>query len=264
MALGTLDLPKNEVHLWFAFPEEIRDPSLLSQYHRFLNADEAVQQRRFHFEKHRHQYLITRALVRAGLSRYLPNAPGDWVFEKNKYGRPEIAPHLNPGQLRFNLSHSDGLIVLAVVWSREIGVDVEFMDRGGGLIEIADRFFSPTEVRELNTQPDSEKTHRFFDYWTLKESYIKARGMGLSIPLDHFSFILGEGSDISITIDPRQNDQPQRWQFRQWLLAESRHKAALTLERHANRVFQVKLFKTVPLVSQKVWPLPVIHDSFDA
>ena len=75
-----------------------------------------------------------------------------------------------------------------------------------------DRFFSPCEARALRALPDSEQTRRFFAYWTLKESYIKARGLGLSLPLDQFSFLL-DNEDIRVAFDEKLADDPARWRF---------------------------------------------------
>ena len=92
-------------------------------------------------------------------------------------------------------------------------MDCEDAQRRSGDIAIAERFFAPTEVQALRAVPTAEQHDRFFDYWTLKEAYIKARGMGLAIPLGSFAFSLGPGGAVSIAIDPSQNDDPTSWQF---------------------------------------------------
>ena len=96
-----LSIPTDEIHLWFTFPENITNELLLN-YQQFLADEERERWQRFHFEKHQHQYLITRALVRTTLSRYANIKPKDWQFSKNQYGKPAIK---NPQQaLFFNLS----------------------------------------------------------------------------------------------------------------------------------------------------------------
>ena len=262
MSLSGLTLPEDEVHLWVTFPKEIQQPDLLRQYHAMMNPDETAKQKRFHFEKHRHQYLLTRAVIRSLLSRYLSRPPAEWAFETNRYGRPHLLPALNETALRFNLSHSEGIIVCGLVRNREIGVDVEYVQRGGDLVNVADRFFSPQEVQDLHKLPEAQHIDRFFDYWTLKESYIKARGMGLSIPLDQFSFHLDDGPGIRISIDARQNDPPERWQFRQWRL-DDRYKIALALERDPGRAFRVVLHRWVPLLSEEPLDCQALRNGFD-
>ena len=256
------ELGKDAVHIWFAFPKDIQTPALLQRYHQLLNHEEAVQQKRFHFERHRHAYLVTRALVRTTLSRYARVRPQDWVFEKNQYGRPEIARnHENVPPIHFNLSHTDGLIVCAVTHEREIGVDVEDIKRGGGLIDIADRYFSPHEVAELHTVPAANQESRFFDYWTLKESYIKARGMGLSIPLGDFSFHIGDHQEISISIAPGQQDPPERWLFAHWF-SPPQFKIALSLERLRDTKVDVVLRQVVPMAHDQPIDCTLLRSNF--
>ena len=217
MQNNLIDLAPNRLHLWCCFDQAIKDPVLLDQYEGLLNDEEKAKQRRFHFERHQHQYLVTRALVRTTLSFYRSILPQDWRFVKNEYGRPGIAPDLMDSlaqpDLEFNLSHTNGLIVLAIATGADIGVDVENLHRRNDVIGVADRYFSPSEVTALHSHPVNEQYGRFFDYWTLKEAYIKARGMGLSIPLEQFSFDLANEGEILIDIDPRQQDDPKRWQF---------------------------------------------------
>jgi 4'-phosphopantetheinyl transferase len=218
-------LPPNEIHLWFVLTNEIEDAALISAYQALMTKEELAKAERFHFEKDRHQHIITRALVRTILSRYADINPADWRFSKNKYGRPEI---LGNSTLRFNLSHTDGLIACAVVVKQDIGVDVENKGRKSGGVDIAKRFFSTQEVQDLNAVPESQKRERFFDYWTLKESYIKARGMGLSLPLNQFSFHLSDNKPVRISFNPELQDNPNLWQF--WTLQPTlEHKLAISL-----------------------------------
>ena len=144
----------------------------------------------------------------------------------------------------FNLSHSRGRIVLLVGRNRLFGIDVEETGRVRKSIDIADRFFSRKEAQALSALPDDAKPLRFIEYWTLKEAYIKARGMGLRLPLDQFSFEL-ESSDgeISISFGPRITDRPSRWWFaldppapqpRSKAQKMPRHQLAWAIERDEN------------------------------
>jgi len=256
------ELPNNEVHIWVTEAETIENPALIRAYHRLMNAKEATRQARFHFPKHRHQFLVGRALIRTTLSRYASVAPENWTFVENEYGRPELAPEHADIPIRFNLSHTDGLIVFAVVSGRELGVDVENITRGGDLVPIADRFFSKAEVADLHTVPPARQEDRFFDYWTLKEAYIKARGMGLSIPLGDFGYKLSDDHDnIEITIDASQGDDPKRWMFRQWRHSPD-HKLALCVEREPDPKMTVVLREVVPLDHVKPFEPRVLRTSF--
>ncbi len=237
-----------EAHLWVARPFEIQDPALLARYDALMTPEEREKVSRFRFEKDRHTSLVTRALVRTALSRYADVAPADWRFVANEYGRPEIEEPREARSLRFNLSHTDGLVVCLVSRGREVGVDVEDRTRGGDLLDVADRFFSPLEVKALRGLPLEEQMDRFFLYWTLKESYIKARGMGLTIPLAAFSFELDSpGRGIRILFDPGFDDEPGRWQFSA-LSYGRRHAVAAGVESKSPGEPTLVLRETVPLI----------------
>jgi 4'-phosphopantetheinyl transferase len=225
-------------------PDEIRDEKLLRAYDELLAEDERIKRDRYRFEKDQHSCLVTRALVRTVLSKYADVAPGAWRFVTNEYGRPEIDEPQDARWLKFNLSHTKGLIALIVARDREVGVDVEDRERHGRLLNVADRYFSAPEVKALRALPENEKLDRFFLYWTLKESYIKARGMGLAIPLSQFSFAIA--SDISIAFDPKLDDDPDSWQFTAMSVGR-RHALAASMRRGAHEDMRLVLRETVPL-----------------
>jgi len=213
-AAPLLPLPAGDIHLWLCPHGESGDPSLEATYRALLTPQELQQKDRFHFARDRHRYLLTRVLVRSVLSRYAPIEPQDWRFANGPFGRPRIdGPALEEIRgLDFNLSHTAGLIVLAMARGIELGVDVENIRRSA-VLEAVDHFFAPAEARSLGALPAALQPHRFFELWTLKESYIKARGMGLQIPLDSFAFALDVPGDIGFALaDPHGN---AAWHFRQ-------------------------------------------------
>ena len=209
-------LAADEVHVWHAAPEQIAQPERLAQYERLLSAEERERQRRFVRPIDALHYLAAHALVRTALSQYADVAPQDWQFETNKYGRPQVAEPAGAKDLQFNLSHTTGLVACGIAWRREIGVDVEDLKRAELSLNIADRYFSPQEAAELKTLPVERQPERFFEYWTLKEAYIKARGVGMSLPLDRFTIHLDSGQPIAISFAPPLNDDPACWQFAQF------------------------------------------------
>lgn len=253
-------LGKDEIHVWFCRPKNIRDPALLKGYYRLLSEQEAVQQGRFYFEKDRHTYLITRAMIRTLLSRYGDVQPVDWLFEKNEYGRPHIAPDQDHASLLFNISHTDGLIAIAFAIGRDIGVDVETADRDNDVVQLADRYFSANEVRDLHSIPEAEQKYRFFDYWTLKEAYIKARGMGLSIPLNQFSFDVMQPGTVAFQLDSRLGDRAQRWSFEQWWIDPS-YKGALAVDFEFAPLNRIILREIVPLVGDAPFRLEKLRSN---
>lgn len=201
------------VDLWCFFYESMNDPATLAAYDALLTPDERTRHGRFHFERDQRLFLATRALVRTVLSQYAPVAPADWRFGAGEHGKPHIAPPRAP-HLWFNLSNTRGLVVCAVSLAHEaLGTDVEAIDRRGELLAIADRSFSPFERAALRALPAEAQLARFFAYWTLKESYIKARGLGLALPLDAFSFLLDDRDEVGVAFEPRLGDDASRWRF---------------------------------------------------
>jgi 4'-phosphopantetheinyl transferase len=181
-------------------------------YDALLQPDELERRDRFYFEQDRRMFVATRALARTTLSRYAAVAPEVWRFAAGPHDKPYIAAPTIVPPLHFNLSNTRGLVVCAVsIAHSQVGVDAEALDRAGETVKVADRFFAPDEVRALRALPESHQRERFFTYWTLKESYIKARGMGLLLPLEQFAFSVGE--EITITFDERLRDDPSRWRF---------------------------------------------------
>lgn len=258
---NSLKIKKNEIHLWQVNPEKITQPELLNKYKNLLSDDETKKQQRYKFSHDRHDALITRAFVRDLLAYYADVGPSDWRFDKGEKDKPEI---VNPPlPLRFNLSHTKGLIICAVTLEDDIGCDVENTTRNNDVLSIANRFFSPSETKELFSLPEEYQRDRFFDYWTLKESYIKAWGLGLAIPLKDFSFniidrrveknslfIIKEA--IRLSFAQHRVDNADRW--RNWLLypnGNEQHRIAIALRAKENNqdiTYQLRCFNTTPLL----------------
>lgn len=242
-----LTCTNDRLDIWLAWTDEIRDPPLLADYRAVLSDQERERCDRFHFERDRHVYLVAHALVRSSLSRYADVAPEDWAFDHNRYGRPEVKAGLTAVPLRFNLSHTHGLVACAVTSKRDVGVDVEWLDRRGETVALADRFFAPAEVRALRRVAPPLQLERFFTYWTLKESYIKARGMGLSLALDRFSFAVETAGSITLAVEPELGDDGSRWTFGV-VLPRDRHMLAYAVERGSSDRVDARIRATVPLV----------------
>jgi 4'-phosphopantetheinyl transferase len=208
-----------QIDLWLTYYQPLADPLFQAQLRALLSDAERAQEVRFHFPDDRLRYLVTRAMARTVLSRYAGVAPSAWEFEHNEYGRPAIAKRHALTALRFNVSHARGLIALAVGHGRELGVDVENLAERQAPIGVAERFFAAAEVAALRGVPEDRQHARFFEYWTLKESYIKARGMGLSLPLEQFAFHLPPAGPVQLQVAPALGDDGARWRFWQCQLA---------------------------------------------
>ena len=245
-----LPLPPSEIHLWLAFCDEAGE-ELHAAYRDILEPAEKEREPRFYFAADRRRYLVTRALVRTVLARYVPLAPRDWRFAANAYGRPEIAsPQGRHAGLSFNISHTRDLIVMGVTRGRALGVDVENVGRRETVTDVA-RYFAPAEVSALARVPAAQRRHRFFEYWTFKESYIKARGMGLSLPLDRFSVHFPDDYTAELWIDPDLGDDGRRWELMQ-LRPTAEHLLAVCAERVAPAPSRLVVRQTVPLKSEKL------------
>lgn len=140
-------LLENDIHLWFTSPKNCHDPELLNRYKSLLTEEETQKQQRYIYSHDRHDALVTRAFVRDLLSRYVDIPPTDWRFSIGDKGKPEI---INPTiPLRFNISHTKNLIICAVTLKRDIGCDVEQIERKSDVLAIADRYFSEIETKTL-------------------------------------------------------------------------------------------------------------------
>src|ERR1043166_1017688 len=173
-----LKLPDEEVHVWRAGLD--LPPAQLERLHRVLSPDEQEKAAWFHFEKDRQHFTAARGFLRMILGRYLGSDPGELRFSYNSYGKPSLAAEFSTPPLRFNLAHSHGLALFAFNCGRELGIDLESIRPDRATEEIAERFFAEAEVAALRSLPLEARVRAFFDCWTRKEAFIKARGMGLS------------------------------------------------------------------------------------
>lgn len=233
---------RDRIDLWLLRYDRVGDEALLARLREMLDADERAQEPRYYFADDRKRYLLTRALVRATLSRYAPLAPTQWRFGANAYGRPHVDPaqqaQLAPG-LRFNISHTHGLIALAVTQDREIGVDVEHVSHRAVSLGIAHRFFAADEVAALAQVAAERQQDRFFEYWTFKEAYIKARGMGLSLPLERFSFHYPCERSVRLSAQPDLDADAARWSLWQYR-PQPEYLLALCAQREAGTQVRVR------------------------
>ena len=203
----------DHVRVWTMKVDEAAMADRLDDFSKLLSCDERNRMNRFYHVEDRVRFAVTRSLLRVMLSRAVAIEPRDWRFRLTAHGRPELdMPGADVLPLRFNVSHTRGLLACAVTLYRDVGVDVEYINRHV-MHDLADRFFAPPEVADLRSMPTEVQPDRFFDYWTLKEAYIKARGLGLSIPLHHFSFVIRRGSRPTIRFEPELTDDPAGWHF---------------------------------------------------
>jgi 4'-phosphopantetheinyl transferase len=141
---------------------------------------------RFQFERDQQRFIVARGALRDLLGRYLHTQPSQLRFTCNEFGKPDLSPEFG-NRLKFNLSHSAGLALIAIATASNVGVDLEYIRAQSDYADIARRFFSAAEVEYLMALPSHLYTEAFFSCWTKKEAYLKACGEGLATPLNSFS-----------------------------------------------------------------------------
>ena len=218
---ANLALSDNEVHVW-RVSLDLTASQIQSLQHT-LAAGEMSWAERFYFHKDRRRFIVTRALLRAILSRYLDVEPGQLRFCYSPSGKPALVAMPDRKTLSFNLSHSHELALVGVAFNREIGIDLELIRTDFPCEQIARQLFSPQENAVLHALPIKMKHEAFFNCWTRKEAYVKARGEGLALPLQQFDVSLS-----SIRGDPQE---AYRWSLRELIPAPG-YVAALVVEGH--------------------------------
>jgi 4'-phosphopantetheinyl transferase len=187
------------------------DAGMWTRLRSWLQPEETTRADNYKDMDARAAFLIGRGMARTMLAEVTGVAPGDWRFTEGPHGRPEIASPDTP--YRFNLAHSHGMIACAIARGRDIGVDVEYLDRPDSSHDVAQRACSPDELEDIASAPDDGRKERFLTYWTLKEAYLKARGLGISVHLADVAFTVHTGEPVFV---PRGSlaDVDTRWLFR--------------------------------------------------
>jgi 4'-phosphopantetheinyl transferase len=229
-----IGMDRDTLHLWCAYPDDLLSEEAMHVCLELLSPDERARWKAFKADRHRREYLATHALARTAISHHLGIAPEALRFQTNPFGKPSPDPECG---LRFNLSNSLGLVVCLFWEGGDVGVDVEPRERGQAIREVAPRMFSPLELAQLNDLSAEAGITRCLQLWTLKEAYIKARGMGFKLPLRRFSFLYDEMDRIRLTLEPALNDDAAHWRF--CLLEHAGHCIALLVDSPAMPLLRV-------------------------
>lgn len=198
--------PVGEVHVWRVALD--RSDESVSPFQAVLARDERRRAERFHFARDRRRFSVTRGALRMLLARYLGGDPTDVDFEYGAHGKPRLA---GDPSLRFNVSHSHELALLAFTHGAELGIDVERERRLEDLEEIAERFFSPRETTALRGLQPAQRPGAFFRCWTRKEAWIKATGDGLAQALHTFDVSLAPGETPRLEVVSGRPGEAERW-----------------------------------------------------
>jgi 4'-phosphopantetheinyl transferase len=207
------DMAGDAIDLYCVLLDEIDGPSVYDECHATLSSEEKDRAGQFVQERHRREYVLAHGLLRFALSGFKsPVAPPDWSFRRDRYGRPFVAGPETGSRAHFSLSHTDGCVACVISEFERIGVDVERVQQRGSLWDVASSY-SAEEIAVLRGLAPDRFVDRFFDYWTLKEAYLKARGRGLSLPLDQFSIQISPG-EIAISLAAGvRDDAAADWHF---------------------------------------------------
>jgi 4'-phosphopantetheinyl transferase len=178
-------LEEDEVCIWLFRPESLQDPLVREAAESLLIATDVSRCARFRFAEDRDRFLAARALERTVLAAVVGTAPDTLALEPDRHGKPRLLRPVTRRTLSFNLSHTRRLVACAVTWDREIGLDIEEVREAP--LDVAERYFAPPEIAALGALDRPSQQRAFFMLWTLKESFLKAMGVGLTVPLSSFA-----------------------------------------------------------------------------
>ncbi len=234
---SNLVLRHNEVHVWRADLEA--EAARVQNLRAMLSPDEVARADCFRFQPDQERFIIARGLLRVILGRYLELEPGQLHFSYSSYGKPALTNGVGQEIFNFNMSHSHQLALYAVTRGRKIGVDLENIRTDFACEEIAERFFAPAEKTRLRAIVPEMKHEAFFNGWTRKEAYIKARGQGLAFPLHQFEVSLTPGEPAALLDVAGDFFETSRWTLRE-LEPGPDYAAALAVE---GRDWQLKCWQ---------------------
>lgn len=233
-SLNTLFLEENKVHVWVIKKDSII--KFLEYYRDLLSIDEKKKSKTFRFSKDRNTYILARGALRLLLTKYLKIHPKNIVFNYCAFGKPKIKYDYT---IKFNVSHSGEMIVIAFCNDYDIGIDVEYIKRDFDVFDIVDNYFSKQEIKALHKIPNNQLTEAFFRGWTRKEAFIKAKSQGLSFPLDSFSISMDSDDNAELYETAWDKNEKNLWNIVPFETHKD-YKAAFAVK---GKIDDVKYFK---------------------
>ncbi len=221
-----------ETHIWWTVVDV--DSSEADALIGILDSAEQARAQRFAFPHLRNRFVAGHAFMRRVLSKYADMAAEEIAYRYGARGKPALA---GGGNLHFNLSHSGGLAALAVTRGGEVGIDIERIHQMQRIAQLARRFFSAAENEWLFALPESGQLRGFFECWTAKEAYIKARGDGLAYPLESFGVLRGDSGELRLTVE-REPAENERWRMTRFWLEEDVPGAVAVESEGAPKIFR--------------------------
>jgi 4'-phosphopantetheinyl transferase len=204
-----IQLKNDNVDVWCV--SLLMDAFSLNSVRNFLAEDERMKADRLRFKRVREDYVAARGLLRLILATYLNVQPKELEFQYGQHGKPALADELSHTGITFNMSHSHGMALYCVGLEQELGADIEKIREDMSFEKIAKRFFSSLEYEALQKLPDDQLKYGFFNCWTRKEAYIKAKGEGLSSLISRFAVSLAPGEPAALLDHQLDAGEVNRW-----------------------------------------------------
>lgn len=214
-----------EIDLWCVCLEH--DQPSIDSFFDSLSEDEKQRANRFVFARDREHFIVGRGTLRTILGGYLGRRPEKISFSYNGFGKPRLAEQ--DGGLRFNVSHSRGIGLVAVTKHRKVGIDIEYVDREFDVLSVAESAFAPDDAARLKSLPAGSRTAAFFERWTRKEAALKAMGDGLSSSAEHQSAVSAMNDEQGASFTTSTGEKVTDWTVTSLKTADE-YKAALAVE----------------------------------
>ena len=176
-------LKEKVIDIWLCQSDALQDRR--DYFSSLLSSEEKARAERFKFDIHRNRFIISHGFMRAVLAKYLKIEPYDIQYQQGDKGKPCLENETHT--LKFNLSHTQDVAILAVTKDAEVGVDIEYIDRKTDWQGICQRFFTEPEQQALFALDQAQQERSFFELWTRKEAYMKLLGTGLSLSPTKFT-----------------------------------------------------------------------------
>jgi len=234
------------VHLWLVLGDDVARVARDSELSGLLSPAEHARASRFRNAPDAQRFITGRVLARSLLETIGGQPASSWSLEPDSNGRPRLGGAFAEARIDFNITHTSGLVACALTRDMAVGVDAEKRVDMPDLTSIATRFFAPAEIATLEATPAHQRVDTFFRIWTLKEAFVKARGGGLSIPLDSFAFDLDSAPPACDMTGTSETDA-ESWRFQLWEPSET-HTMALAVRPGVNEevVVQETRFRPSP------------------
>ena len=207
----------SEVHVWYSLTGEVPDAERLDvvepgAIENVLSAEEFSKYSAIKHPKSRQSYLTAHAMLRSVLSKYVDRPALQWEFTRGEHGKPLLCMSAGLPDIRFNLTHTDGLTACVVSLQGDCGIDVERHDAVHKFEAVSQRMFADEESRFL-LDHDFDAA-MFYRLWTLREAYVKALGLGLVGSTKDFYFQLDRTLESARLVHRQQSKEGERWSFK--------------------------------------------------